>query len=199
MKLFVIHFQMVRITFTNHYLPFICNRGVAIKYYTGHTVCFCPPSFYGLQCEYYSDRITVLTHLHFDDYLSSLNIIKVLTTFLFEDEIIDYYEFHVDPQRQIDHNYVKQQIYFVYPRLKQFVQMKKNNRSGTQLYSVRFEAFNLHLNETIQIIGVWKYSIYFDNLPSFRLSKILRFPSSSVNDPCLNHSCTSKWNLSKDN
>jgi hypothetical protein len=176
-----------RITFADHYLPFICNRGVAIKYSTGHTVCFCPPSFYGLQCEYYSDRITVVTHLHFDDYLSSLNMIKVLTTFLFKDEIIDYYEFHVDPQRQIDNNYVKQQIYFVYPRLKQFVQMKRNNRSGIQLYNVRFEAFHLHLNETIQIIGVWKYLIYFDNLPSFRLSKILRFPSTSVNDPRLNH------------
>ena len=146
------------ITFANHYLPFICNRGVAIKYHTGHTVCFCPPSFYGLQCEYYSDRITVVTHLHLDDYLLSLNLIKVLTTFLFRDEIIDYYEFHVDPQRQIDNNYVKQQIYFVYPRLKQFVEMKRNNRSGTQLYSVRFEAFHLHLNETIEID--WSLEIF---------------------------------------
>ena len=37
----------------------------------------------------------------------------------------------------------------------------------------------------------------FDNLPSFRLSKILRFRSSSVNDPCLNHSCTNNGTCQK--
>jgi hypothetical protein len=70
--------------------------------------------------------------------------------------------------------------------------MKKINRSGTQLYKVRFEAFNLYLNETIQPMGVWEYPIYFDFLPSFRLSKILRFDSltSSLSDgPRLNNPC----------
>jgi hypothetical protein len=184
------------ITFEKDYLPVICNRGIAIKYYTGHTVCFCPPSFYGTQCQYYSDRITVLTHLDLNTYHSSIleiNLIKVLTTFLFENEIIDYYEFHVNPQTQIDNNYIKQQIYFVYPRFKKYLHIKKTNRNGTHLYNVRFEVFNLDLNENIQIIGVWKYFIYFDFLPSFRLSKILSFHSkvsSSLDDPCRNHSCT---------
>jgi hypothetical protein len=188
-------YEIVHEELRNHYLPFICNRGLAVKYYTGHTVCFCSPSFYGLQCEFYSDRTTVLTHLHLDDHhpsFNQINMIKILATFLSEEEIIDYYEFHVDPQIQLDHNYMKQQIYFVYPRLKTFLPIKRANRSGTQLYNVRFEAFNLHLNETIQIIGVWKYSIYFDYLPSFRLSKILRFQpqfSPMVNDPCFNNSC----------
>ena len=54
--------------------------------------------------------------------------------------------------------------------------MKKTNRSGTQLYSVRFEAFDLHLNDSIKPIGIWQYPIHFDFLPAFRLSKILRFP-----------------------
>ncbi|CAF2767092.1 unnamed protein product [Rotaria sp. Silwood2] len=184
------------IKFERDYLPFICNRGIAIKYYTGHTVCFCPSSYYGFQCEFYSDRITVATHLDLHNsrlLISEINVIKVLTTFLFEDQIIDYYEFHIDPQTQINENYIKQGIYFLYPRLKEFLHMKKTNRSDTQLYSVRFEAFNLDLNEKIQIIGIWKYQIYFDNLPVFRLSKILRFPSqvsSFINDPCLNNSCS---------
>jgi hypothetical protein len=187
------------ITFDKDYLPFICNRGLAVKYYTGHTICFCPPSFYGEQCQYYSDRLTVATHLDLNTYPSSINkinIIKILTTFLFKDEIIDYYEFYVDPQIQIDNKYIKQQIYFVYPRLQKFVHMKRNNRSGTQLYSVRFEAFNLDLNERIEIIGVWKYFISFDFLPSFRLSKILRF-HSQVSSPCLNHSCTQNGTCQK--
>ena len=191
------------ITFENDYLPFICNRGVAVKYYTGHTVCFCPPSFYGSQCQYYSDRIIVATHLDLNNsqsFANEINVIKVLTTFLFEEEIIDYYEFHVDPQTQIDNKYIKQQIYFLYPRQQEYLHMKRNNRSGTQLYSVRFEAFNLDLNENIQIIGIWKYSIYFDFLPSFRLSKILRFPSqvsSFLHNPCLNHSCSQNGTCQK--
>ena len=184
------------ITFEKDYLPFICNRGLAVKYYTGHTVCFCPPSFYGLQCEYYSDRITVATHLQLNNshsFLNQINVIKVLTTFLFKDEIIDYYEFYVDPQTKTNNNYVKQQIYFLYPRLEKFLQLKQTNRSSTQLYNVRFEAFKLHSNETIEIVGVWIYAIYFDNLPSFRLSKSLRFqsPVSSItNNPCLNQTCS---------
>ena len=169
----------VEIEFEKDYLPFICNRGVAVKYYTGHTVCFCPPSYYGLQCEYHSDRITILTHVQLNTLINPMNIIKVLVTFLFENEIIDYYEFYVNPK--ID--FIKQQIYFVYPRL------KKTNENGTQYYNVRFELFNLDLNNKIEIIGFWKYFIYFDFLSSFRLSKILRFSSSKI-DPCLNHLCT---------
>ncbi len=183
------------ITFKEHYLPFICNRGLAVKYYIGNTVCFCPPSFYGSQCQFYSDRITILTHLDLTNYNSSfhqVSIIKVLTTFLFKDQIIDYYEFVVNPQTENNVNYVKQGVYFLYPRLEEFVEMKKINRSGTQLYSVKFEAFNLYLNETIKPIGVWLYPIYFDFLPSFRLSKILRFNppvSSFSNQLCLNNHC----------
>jgi hypothetical protein len=111
-------------------------------------------------------------------------VIKVLTTFLFEDQIIDYYEFHVNPHLQNVNNYIKQSIYFLYSRTKQFIQMKQNDRNGTQLYNVRFEAFNLHLNETIEPNGVWLYPIYFDFLPVFRLSKILRFHPSFTNGPC---------------
>ena len=96
------------IEFEKVYLPFICNRGVAVKYYT---VCFCSSSFYGEQCQYYNDRITVVTHLDLNNCRSFLNIIKVLTTFLFGDEIIDYYEFHVDPKRQSENNFIKQQIH----------------------------------------------------------------------------------------
>ena len=34
----------------------MCNRGVAVLHYTNTTICFCPPSYYGEYCEYYSDR-----------------------------------------------------------------------------------------------------------------------------------------------
>ncbi len=183
------------ITLEKHYLPFFCNRGVAVKYYTDDTICFCPPSFYGSQCEFYSDRITILTHLNLSDYrlpFHKIAVIKILTTFLFANEVIDYYEFHTHPHIQTDANYLKETIYFLYPRLQQFHEMKKNKRNGTQLYTVQFEAFNLYLNDTIDPIGVWQYPIYFDFLPAFRLSKILRlhYPVPSYpNGPCSSNPC----------
>ena len=145
------------ITFEEYFLPFFCNRGLAVQSNTGDPVCFCPPSFYGSQCQFFSDRITVVTHLDLSDYRSSsvpLEVIKMLTTFLFKAEIIDYYVFYVNPQKQSKRNDVKQTIYFVYLRLEEYLQMKKSNRNGTQFYSVRFEAFYLHHNGTIEPIGI---------------------------------------------
>jgi hypothetical protein len=186
----VLRDEVSGITIENHYLPFICNRGLAVKNEFDETVCLCPPSFYGELCEYFSDRITVITHLDLKNYRhsSKVNIIKILVIFLFEDRIIDSYEFHVNPSLQTEENYVKQKIYFLYRRSEEFLQLKHNNRSGTQLYSVRFEAFELHSNKSIIPLAVWHYPIYFDFLPSFRLSKILHLPSNQVTS--LNNSCS---------
>ncbi len=93
-----------------HFLPFICNRGLAVKFYPGIIICFCPPSFYGTQCQYHRDRLTVLTHLNLTNYhfnLHDIAIIKVLVIFLFQTEIIDYYQFHVNPSLEYGNNYIK--------------------------------------------------------------------------------------------
>ncbi|CAF5034635.1 unnamed protein product, partial [Rotaria magnacalcarata] len=189
------------ITFEGYYLPFFCNRGLAVKHSDGETTCFCSPAFFGEQCEFYSDRITVATHLDLSNYHAhpQVQAIKVLVTFLYEDEIIDYYEFHVNSLLENNDNYVKQGIYFLYPRFGKYLQTKKTNRSGSQLYSVSFEAFDLYFNETIQSIATWHYPMYFDFLPVYRLSKILRFSSfsgskvgSCSNKPCGSHGTCQK-------
>ena len=183
------------ITFKKHYLPFICNRGLAVQYYTGHTVCFCVPNAFGSQCEFYSDRILVQTHLNLTNYRpksDQIAIIKVLITFLFENQVVDYDLFHVNPWIELDKKDLKNYFYFMYPRTEKYLQMKRTNRSGTQLYNVRFEAFDLYSNGKIQPIGVWRYPIYFDFLPSFRLSKILHFRPpiySSSQSLCLGNRC----------
>ncbi|CAF0984601.1 unnamed protein product [Rotaria magnacalcarata] len=192
---FLRHWFPEEVTLEKHFLPYICNRGLAVKHSLGSTKCFCPPSYYGEQCQFYSDRITVVTHLDLTSYRAHLQValIKVLAIFLYEASVIDYYEFHVNRLLEAGNNHVKQSIYFLYPRTKNFLEIKRANRSGTQLYSVRFEAFNLYYNETIEPIAVWHYPVYFDFLPAYRLSKILRFrPLSSsfpVNGPCVKARC----------
>ncbi len=76
---------------------------------------FCLPSFYRSQCQFYSDQITVVTHLNLANYRLSFHpiaVIKILTTFLFRNQTIDYYEFHVDPHIENENNYIKQGILF---------------------------------------------------------------------------------------
>ncbi|CAF1196742.1 unnamed protein product, partial [Didymodactylos carnosus] len=173
-----------------HYVPFICNRGVTVRQKQPDdqlevTSCFCPPSFYGERCEYFSDHITIITHLDLSNWRVSNNknvVIKVLALFLFNNTIIDYHDFHVQTISYKKNDFIKQRFYFLYPRTDEFINLKKNYRNGTQLYSVRFEAYELHINLTISIIGVWIYPIYFDFLPAFRLSKVLKLTDISTND-----------------
>ncbi|CAF4774353.1 unnamed protein product, partial [Rotaria sp. Silwood2] len=104
--------------------------------------------------------------------------IKVLLTFLYENRVIDTNLFYVQPQLQNnDINYVKQRIYFVYPRTKEFLNQKRTHRNGTQKYHVRFEVFIFN-NSNLILLNVWDYPIYFDFLPAFRLAKILKLNSS---------------------
>ena len=147
------------ITFEKDYLPFVCNQDVTVQYHTGHTVCLCPPSFYGSQCEFFSDRITISTHLDLTNYpwLSHqrMAIIKVLVTFLFNEQtLVDHTEFHVNPLTENGNSYMKFMGTLVYRRSGFAYQLKRFTRPNTHLYSVRFEAFHLYPNNRIEPIGV---------------------------------------------
>ena len=41
---------------------FWCNRGVTVLKFN-NAICFCPPSYFGDKCQFFSDRITIVTHL----------------------------------------------------------------------------------------------------------------------------------------
>ncbi|CAF1297091.1 unnamed protein product [Didymodactylos carnosus] len=72
----------------------------------------CYRNAYGDNYEFFSDRITVVTQLDLINYPLDSSMTKVLATFLFEDRIIDYHEFHVRPvfERKA---FVKQKILFI--------------------------------------------------------------------------------------
>lgn len=182
---------------------FICNRGMAVQL-AENIVCLCSGAYYGDRCQYFSDRITIITHLNLTHtpYAQSnvkSTIIKIIAYLLFEHrQIIDLHEFNI--RTGVEHlTHTKHKFYLVYsrsPHLLKHKQQRYFNRTDiihNQFYSVRFEAFELQHNQTIEI-GVWNYPIYFDFLPSFRLATILRFPKTYLKytpNSCVNVSCNS--------
>jgi hypothetical protein len=162
------------------YLPFVCGQnGLAVEHHHHQTVCFCPPNSYGDYCEYSTDRITVLTHLNFTDYpIDQSTIFQILMTFLYENRILHIHQFYVQPRLQTNpSDYIKEKVYFTYPRSEEFLKLKRIYRHGTQLYHIRFEVFDQN-QASSHLINVWDYPIYFDFLPSHRLAKILTLNST---------------------
>ncbi|CAF1545122.1 unnamed protein product [Rotaria magnacalcarata] len=178
---------------------FMCNKGVRfLDTLENKYACFCPPSFYGPNCEYMSDRVTVFTHIDLDNYVnSSINTvaIKLLIKFMFNNNLLlDHREVHVFPSFEEKNFYTKHKIHLLYPRSGGFLKHKRERRLQRAAiiyehpYSIHFEAYELSTNFSINPIGVWHYPIYFDFLPAFRLAKILRFPMN-WNDPCSSNPC----------
>ena len=183
---------------------FICNRGMAIQS-AENILCMCSGAYYGNKCQYFSDRITIITHLNltYTPYYRpnvESTVIKIIVYFLFEyHTVIDLHEFNIITGLE-RLSYTKHKFYLVYSRSVELLKHKQQryfNRTDiihNHPYSVRFEGFELRQNQTVEEIGAWSYPIYFDFLPSFRLATILRFPETYLNDsydPCKLTKCNS--------
>ncbi|CAM4936556.1 unnamed protein product [Rotaria socialis] len=180
---------------------FWCNRGVAV-YVNNSIECLCPPSYYGDRCEYYSDRITVVTHLdisyyRLEDSIDNNTILKIVTNLLHEHNIIDFHEFYVQPGLEINEP-VKQKFHLLYSRSERYLREKQGRQaSRNQIlyehpYSIRFELYEQRANYVMAELGAWDYPIYFDFLPSYRFATILRFPNDYTNisiNSCRKHRC----------
>jgi hypothetical protein len=182
---------------TNEENAFICNRGVAVEMIEGEKICFCPSAYYGKYCEFYNDRITIITHLNLTKEFDHL-MFKIIVTLHFGEYIVGNHQFIVNGELEHE-NYVKHRFTFLYSRLPSFLLHKRRRYFVRPIileqhpYSIHFDLFQLNFNETIQV-GQWIYPIYFDYLPSFRLSKILTFPHWFTNKtlhPCINQTCPS--------
>ena len=86
--------------------------------------------------------------------------------------------------------------YFLYPHSFSSRQQREErfaNRSSlltSHPYSILIELYQTRLNNQPFLIGVWKYPIVFDQLPVFRLAKVLRWNESfNGHNPCSFHSC----------
>ncbi|CAF1017425.1 unnamed protein product [Adineta steineri] len=192
-------------SFNKFQIAYHCNRGLSVlMLHNKDLVCFCPPSYYGKYCEFYSDRLTIVTHLNYTNspYLNiecDTVVLQVLSVLLFEDEVVDHYSFRIKLNSERFDYIIKERFFLVYSRSEKYLNHKQRryfNRTNiikNQPYTVRFELYELKKNVTIQFVGLWQYTIYFDYLPSFRLAKVLRFPSRfPENDPCHHNSCNNR-------
>jgi hypothetical protein len=186
-------------TSTNYSDSFLCNRGVAIKSYPGNITCLCPPPYYGASCQYYSDRVSIITHLDLASLPSSYfrnnsNWFKIMASLLHAEHVIDFHEFDVNGEIETE-DFVKHKFYLLYSlsnETKTFKRFRHFNRTDiieNRSYSVRFVIYELNIDE-VKELGSWIYPIYFDFLPVYRLATVLKFPAwygNSTFDPCANN------------
>jgi hypothetical protein len=176
-----------------------CNRGVNVVMYDGSIVCFCPQFYYGNRCQYHGDRLTFIYHVNFSrsNFAQSTDktiVMKFLVLFMYNNEIIDSSLSDVRPAIEIN-AYTKKITHFIYSRINRILNERYEryfNRTHIiheQPYTIRVEAYLNRAKEMPRLIGLWRYPIYFDYLPSFRLVKVLDFiEHSNTNDS--NHTCS---------
>jgi hypothetical protein len=192
-----IHAQNEPVAHQNY--SYQCNRGITVLL-SNSTRCLCPPSFYGSRCQFFSDRLTIITHLARKNLPTSmLNIaLKVRAHLIFYSSmIIDQHEFHLLPVLETS-NIIKHKFYLRYSRSKSMLQHKRDRYlNQTDIitdhpYAIHFILFYLQPNSPPQELGTWRYPIYFDYLPAHRLAVVLKYPNSLGNacrtNTCNNHS-----------
>lgn len=182
-----------------------CNRGMAVLHHTNSVICLCPPAYYGERCEYHSDRLTSYVHLEvsrivYPQPITDVNIaMKVLILLMYENQIIHHQHFQLRPVFDTSRN-VKQTRYLIYSRELKLLEKKiHRNRNRSSIlehfpYSLQYEVYELNLNNGIKLMGVWRYPIFFDFLPSFRFAKTLQFLEKQpdlAQSPCRSNPCHS--------
>ena len=136
-----------------------CNRGFYLLVKNGTLpVCFCPPSFYGDQCQFNRRRITVRFRLDRFHLSNIPPVLHILVSLIYNQTMIVDHTTRVVIKKDFA---LKHNLHLLYSR-------PKLNGS----YSVQFEAY-----DGLRLLTAWEYSVTpLDFLPVLRVTKILRFP-----------------------
>ena len=184
----------------NSSISYSCNRGIGVQLYDGSIVCFCPPQYYGDQCQFHMDRLTVRFHLNLSRsiYSPSKNprtILKLLIIFLNDNQPLMTQSLQIEITNEIMLSQ-KKLVHLFYSRSNLSLEHKRSryfNRTNIiheHPYFVRIEAYELNPSQAARLVGVWIYPIYFDFLPSFRLTKVLHLIKIDPRqNPCSSNPC----------
>lgn len=160
-----------------------CHRGIPIRFRIhdnqSELLCLCPPSYYGKQCQYQNQRVSLIVQIQVSaDWRK---------TFLFSITLID-------EEKQIEaHDYIeylpirdciaKYNIYLLYAT---------RPKNISKRYSVQIDAFD---QLTLTYKSSWIFPIQFSFLPVYPLSVLLKVPLTNMQPrsqcwpPCIHGQC----------
>ncbi|UJR12458.1 hypothetical protein I4U23_016634 [Adineta vaga] len=167
-----------------------CHRGIKLYSKDGDIKCICPPSYYGTQCQYQSERLSIIFRSEIPPSFDQ-NTIYHLIFFLFNHnyEVISFETILYMPSKQSTLKYL---IYLIYSR--------QNNQSKNNNYFVQIEAYPVTSTKVNSLSLIWYYPIQFSFLPVNRLVLLLNLESTSSNKifcqrfKCIHGQCMSYVN-----
>ncbi|CAF1545436.1 unnamed protein product, partial [Adineta ricciae] len=156
------------INIQNNNDPWLCNQGVPIQIGIDRNqfkrICLCPPSYYGDECQYENQRVSLTLQIQATSGRRNVFVfIIILVDNGGQIQSHDYIEYlpTVDCKTKFD-------VYLLYS-------MRPKNSS--KAYSVQIHAFN---KITMSYRASWIYPIQFPFLPVYRLSVQLIIPFSNA-------------------
>ncbi|CAF2667080.1 unnamed protein product [Rotaria sp. Silwood2] len=177
----------------NKLWPWYCNRGLVVHTWNKNNnytkTCMCPPSYYGNQCQYQNQRISLTLQLTAVDKLATYAIVIMLIDDDDEHQEINAYDQFI--------YIVKQSCSIKFNRYLLFSTRPKN---FSKSYAVRIDAFK---KNEMKYVGSWHFSIDFLFLPVNRLAvtlEILNQPIqtlSNCTNTCKNGECIKYLNKEK--
>ncbi|CAF3944340.1 unnamed protein product, partial [Adineta steineri] len=148
--------------------PDVCNYGLHMYYRLGvgnySSLCFCPPNYYGDQCQYQNQRVSLTIVLA---TVRRPIVYAIIVTLMEDDndrqEIHSYHQFTYESKtycgRSVD-------IYLLYTT---------RGKDNSKNYSIRIDAFD---KSSLTYLLSWHLTIPFIFLPVNRLSAFLTVPIS---------------------
>ncbi|UJR18115.1 hypothetical protein I4U23_005015 [Adineta vaga] len=157
-----------------------CNRGIPVEMNNTYR-CFCPPSYYGNQCQFQSQRVSLTLQIRKICAPSCHGVFQLLLTLFDNKQMIHSQEqltYHTttDCKRKLN-------SYLLYNQRAK--DLKKN-------YSIRIDVYN---KISISYYASWFYSIPFQFLPVNRIAMLLIIPAtpmiySKCSKSCIHGHCS---------
>ena len=163
-----------------------CNRGIYLRYENaGKFLCLCPPSYYGDQCQYQNQRVSLTLQVQLTSDWRTIFVF--LLTLIDTQTNIESHE-HLEYISTRD-CLIKYNIYLLYGT---------RPKNSSKIYSVRIDAF---IGMTLKYRSSWIFPLRFTFLPVHRLSVVLRVPFSTMtlsqdtcSSSCIHGQCLSYVN-----
>ncbi|CAF1553928.1 unnamed protein product, partial [Adineta steineri] len=182
------------ITVTSIQQQLHCHRGIDVRIWlndkTNRTrkICFCPPSYYGDQCQYQNQPVSL--SIKFTTSPNSWQIPFAIVILLIDD----------DNNKQIIHSY--EQITYLSTRdckVKYNIYLLYSNRPKNQTKNYGIQ-FNIYEKISLKYRGSLFFPIKFSFLPVYRLALIANIPNDNIhfescsNNRCINGKCIKYFN-----